>query len=166
MVTRSVVTASKVVSCKFSPLSAPLKKSCSWTRSRVASHCWLGQLEDGSWGQGQKTPSKQVGPWPRHGLAHTRRRFLPPCLHRDATGAVHSQSWKLQQPVSRHYNNLHTSGYETEHSEKVLYWSLKSQRCGRVWGEFLSFSVAPGLPLVRRHSVLPWGGASPLRAAW
>ena len=91
--------------------------------------------------------------------------FLPPCLHRDATGAVHSQSWKLQQPVSRHYNNLHTSGYETEHSEKVLYWSLKSQRCGRVW-EFLSFSVAPGLPLVCRHSVLPWGGASPLRAAW
>lgn len=62
VVTRSVVTTFKDVSCKFSPLSAPLKKSCSWKRSRVASHCWLGQLEDGSWGEGQKTPSKQAGP--------------------------------------------------------------------------------------------------------
>lgn len=59
---RSVVTISKVVFCKLSPLSALLKKSCSWKISRVASDCWLGKLEDGSWGEGRKTPSEQAGP--------------------------------------------------------------------------------------------------------
>ena len=60
--------------------------------------------------------------------------FLWPCPRGDVTGAVHPQGWKLQQPVSRHYDNLHTSGYEMERSEKVLYWNLKSQHRGRELG--------------------------------
>lgn len=57
---------------------------------------------------------------------------------------MRSQSWKPQQPVSRHYNNLLTSGYETEHSEKVLYWSLKVQRRGRELGSVSELLCSSG----------------------
>lgn len=59
-----------------------------------------------------KTPSEQAGHMALARAVLTpavaEGDFLRPCLHRSITGAVHSQSWKLQQPISRHYNNLHS----------------------------------------------------------
>lgn len=69
------------------------------------------KLEDGSWSEGRRRHLSRLGPWPWRGLATpavAEWRLPAACLHRNATGAVHSQSWKLQQPISRHYNNLHS----------------------------------------------------------
>lgn len=70
--------------------------------------------------------------------------FLRPCPRGDATGAMRSQSWKPQQPVSRHYDNLHTSGYEMERSEKVLYWSPKAQHRARELGSVSELLCSSG----------------------
>ena len=78
---RSVVTTSKILFCKLSPLSALLKKSCSWKISRVVFHCWLGKLEDGSWSEGRKTPSEQAGP-----MALARARSHQPSQRETSCG--------------------------------------------------------------------------------